>query len=883
MLNLTFLSLSISSLNSFSPFSVGNRVTIDKAKFQYFFSTIFYQPEILKAGRTNFKYGTGSILYSTEFLKENGVCEYFNYSDNVQTWIDGIEDCKFVNIHDCTFYQIHKDKNLIYFNNKASFYMTSCTFNQCYCKQTIIQITATLALMTHICCFDLKPDNDFSHQSSLFLNSDTGGSSLRFIYNTFYGGTTDFNKNKALLKFQGRCPIRFQCNNISSFTMKGFTDVNFIDFTGPECLIMLMNTMSEIKATRIIYDNLKEGIKTKSSHFVSYCNFLNNQDYDNFFYINLDESQQMQISECVFKNAIENKNYFCLHSVNKNMKVYVYNCIFSHEIESNNKNFGMTDGSVVTYILITSNKNIDSNPKIHDLAHYVVENVCQGEVGKDAHGCNNDTCPENVGCPPGAFDPKPNEYTYTEKYQPDIHTPPPTPSEYFSRSFDFTYSKHFTCSSDFTKSSFFSRSAYFTETDDFSKSSYFTKTTEFTETGDFSKSYLFSDSSDFTKSSGFSSSFFFSESIEFTETGDFSKSTLFSESKDFTKSSAFSSSFYFSGSAKFTETSNFSKSIIFTESTKFTKTGAFSESFDFTSSDVFDPTEDFNHSKTFSPSPIFSKSLAFSKSNDFSFSIGFSESSDFTKTEIFSLTDYFTQTGGFSSSLQFSTSFYFTKSNDFKETKVFSSSFYFSESSAFSETSDFSESSDFTYSNEFAKTDEFTKSNDFAKTSGFTKTGGFTESKIFTKTGDFSFSAYFTDSNTLIPIIIITKSNVFTQSFDFTESNIFSLSKDFTDSNGFTSSQTLKEKSAVLIDIKTDESNSISTGIKIGVGFACGAAVVAAIIVGLFLLRRRKIMPVEDLNEESIDLHEDTLSAIVTQNPLNNLLSEDDPFEDEFN
>ena len=86
----------------------------------------------------------------------------------------------------------------------------------------------------------------------------------------------------------------------------------------------------------------------------------------------------------------------------------------------------------------------------------------------------------------------------------------------------------------------------------------------------------------------------------------------------------------------------------------------------------------------------------------------------------------------------------------------------------------------------------------------------------------------------------------------------------------------------VVINIKSEDTRNSSTGMKIGIGLSCGAIVVAAIFVGLFLLRRRKLQKVEDIDEEIISIADDTTNTFVHTNPLINLLSEDDPFGDEF-
>lgn len=67
----------------------------------------------------------------------------------------------------------------------------------------------------------------------------------------------------------------------------------------------------------------------------------------------------------------------------------------------------------------------------------------------------------------------------------------------------------------------------------------------------------------------------------------------------------------------------------------------------------------------------------------------------------------------------------------------------------------------------------------------------------------------------------------------------------------------------------------------IGIGLTCTAVVAAAILVSVFLLRRKKLVP-EEFEDETIDIFDENANSIITQNPLNNLMSDDDPFEDEF-
>ncbi|KAK8898431.1 hypothetical protein M9Y10_000718 [Tritrichomonas musculus] len=54
------------------------------------------------------------------------------------------------------------------------------------------------------------------------------------------------------------------------------------------------------------------------------------------------------------------------------------------------------------------------------------------------------------------------------------------------------------------------------------------------------------------------------------------------------------------------------------------------------------------------------------------------------------------------------------------------------------------------------------------------------------------------------------------------------------------------------------------------------------ILIGLILLRRHKTHNIPDIADETIEIAEDTTNSIVTQNPLNELMIDDDPFESEF-
>ena len=84
-----------------------------------------------------------------------------------------------------------------------------------------------------------------------------------------------------------------------------------------------------------------------------------------------------------------------------------------------------------------------------------------------------------------------------------------------------------------------------------------------------------------------------------------------------------------------------------------------------------------------------------------------------------------------------------------------------------------------------------------------------------------------------------------------------------------------------MIEIKIEDNKSNSDKIKIGVGVGVGVVAAAALAAGLLLLRRRKDKSSIFDNEE-LELHEETNDTMITTNPLNSIMDEDDPFEDEF-
>lgn len=608
---------------------------------------------------------------------------------------------------------------------------------------------------------------------------------------------------------------------------------------------------------------------------ISYCNFYdctsteiqdNTDQYSCIIYVK--KSPVVITHFCFVKMSIEKPEKFSfVRFVDSNYQGTIQ--ITDSKYEENLKNF---------MIGFNNNEMYQGEQRLTNTIYLLKLSPCEGEYTPPPTIFSETFTPTSPFKPTSEFTKTQlfsdsNDFTHSISFS---ETGKFSKSSLFSQSTDFTNSQDFTKSIKFTESKLFSDSNDFTNTDIFSKTDAFSETSDFSKTSDFSysklftKSAFFSNSKKFTGSSDFTKTGVFTETNDFSKTGDFTKTSDFSKTGDFTKTSDFSKTSDFTKSLFFTKTSDFTKTGYFTETSKFSNSIQFSysedftKSIDFTVSESFAPTLNFNISHTFTPSSVFSKSSLFSNSKEFSETNDFSDTNGFTKTSGFSETNKFTKT------IEFSETIKFTKSSGFSETFKFSKTNEFSDTDDFTKTGRFSNTGFFSKSIDFTKSESFKPTDDFYHSYSFSPSLAFTSSGEFLKTSDFTFSIDFTTSS------VFTKTNDFTCTVQFTNSEGFTLSKNFSNSNSF------MPKSINVINIKTEDSTSISTGMKIGIGLICAGVVAVAFIVGIFLMRRRKLPSIEDINEESIGIAEDTTNSIVTQNPLNNLMSDDDPFEDEF-
>ena len=934
MLNITILSLSASRIYSFSPVITGHNILAKQSSFRYFFPTIFYNPNNFQIESSFFSYGFGSLIHlerenkeqlevfpspspnptftppiRNHFGEEHTNSNYTIFYYPKPSCICRIIDCHFLGIimnnkNSRSFINLHDDGQNFPF---STFYMTSCVIDSCTSYyDAFIRLASRATTISHICCSNMikkYDDSDEQYQrKAIFLYDNVAKDSfLKFYYSTIFGNNEESSALCAIY-LAGNAAIRYQCINVSKFNIKYIDDQhqyrNILNIEASSCLNMLMNTFYDLYAQFVFRFNPQDG-DYGFNHYLGFTNFESSRFKDFCIYTSMHSHTYFNISDCVFTKL---SNNYIIRNTDSSSYIYMSNCIFDDYVR--------TDYDLTNCLFY--NTSIVENPKTHHNLFFVTENYCRGERPEHAYGCQNDTCPDNIGCAPGKFEFTFGDIPYTQIHHDDVDTPTPSPSVEFTESIGFTQSFKF------TKSSSFSDSFVFSKSNDFSKSSYFTKTGEFSETGDFthsssfSKSNDFSDSFKFTKSAFFSSSFFFSSSLMFSKTDyfsksslftltdDFSRSSFFSESKDFSKSSFFSESKDFSRSFFFSESKDFSRSSFFSESKDFSKSSFFSESKDFSKSGKFSNSKDFSNSVGFTKSGIFSETVIFSKSCLFSESDNFTRSAFFTPSLNFDATKTFTPSNNFTSSLNFTDSGHFTTSAQFTKSAAFSSSFDFSLTSHFSQSSHFMATNGFTCSNNFSRSIEFsnsykfTKSNIFTSSRNFDATNTFTPSVTFSSSTQFSESSPFSKSGTFSPTINFSKSETFSPTINFTKSETFSASKIFSNSFTFSSSELFSgshsfspSKSLSRLDVVITINQEKSSGrnwkvIGISIGVVAGVVAIILFLVGFIIVRNRKLHQSSGMFEDLETIEDPMTNSITYQNALHTLDMSDDPFADDF-
>ena len=539
---------------------VGLRRTIARSNFNFFsFSKMFLNQEYLKIENTIFTHGIGSLLYSdnSDLIKEL-YDKSFDQNNPPTNLVDQTSEKKLFIIRDCTFTSLSGSDFLINLdNNYATFYMTSCTFQKCNYNRGLQQIRSRATTYSHICFSDTY--HGYNDQlDGIFINSVTPpGSFFKIYYSSIVGDKQESNA-AAIIFLNGYCSFQYQCMNVSNFKLK-YRDNYFVAATkisGQKCLNMMMCTFYKLDIRYSFYVNPQDG-DVGYHHYIGLCNFFDN-NFENAIDIDMNQNTNACVDGCIFKNSNEVNKANIFHFDRKpiNCILRIENCIFE------------TSYNIVgdqPFIEDYNNKVIDIPTSIN-LAHFIVPDVCEGVQNDDAFGCKNGNCPEQRGCDADAFEFKPDDVTYSEKFHPDVDTPTPTPTGYFSESFKFSKSSVFSDSDDFSKSMFFSKSGVFSKTDAFSCTDDFTQSVKFSESMKFSKSKDFSPSKKFTPSDDPERTSFFTKSDDFSISDIFSKSFDFTYTKSFSKSNDFSNSKYFSKSDKFTKSADFSGSKEFSAS-----------------------------------------------------------------------------------------------------------------------------------------------------------------------------------------------------------------------------------------------------------------------------------------------------------------------------
>lgn len=358
------------------------------------------------------------------------------------------------------------------------------------------------------------------------------------VYSTITGSGNKMSQVSRIMNFLNSCSFKFQCLNVSDFSINDIEDNYIVDLVSPVCFSMLMNTFHDLSAYGIIINN-NNNQNAEKAFFFGYSNYINNYFTKGCLCLKVNTQLKVIVSDSAFTCKQGSKDNFINKLEGHDDMVMIINCFFGTDLGDRNHQWATYEGGGIT-----------SSPTLNYLAHYVVPDYCQGVANVSAYGCNNDTCPADMGCSADAFKFPAGGLSYTEKFHDDINTPTPSPTVEFSVSIPFTFS------------SYFSVSSLFSESFEFSHSKSFSNSNQFTKTGDFTKTDVFSMTDDFTKTGFFSKSSFFTDSDDFTKTNGFSKSSLFSNSKDFTKTDAFSKTSYSLKLANFQIQLNFRNQIL---------------------------------------------------------------------------------------------------------------------------------------------------------------------------------------------------------------------------------------------------------------------------------------------------------------------------------
>ena len=353
-MNLTILSLSISSIYSDSPLFIGNRNCFSKHYIhKYFTPTIILNPEQLLIQKSVFSYGIGSILHSNSNKKllEDKVKEFVGetFTDSNLDGLNPPNEKSLIVIRDCNFNNIRyanqddgKNSHEHFINNfmikilsNCTFYMTNCLFDSCYFNKTALFLATRATTISHICCNKLHGGQE---GEALFINSNTPrGSFFKFIYSTFYGNYENF-PTKTIFKLGGTCALRYQCINISHFILSSSNDRSITRIESTACLTMLMNTFYHCDSQYVLWINIHDGNEDgRYNHYCGLTNFHNNKQRTGIIYFDLQSHTRITLDECYFSDENVGGGEKMTNN-NGNANIYISNCYFQSWLNENELN-----------------------------------------------------------------------------------------------------------------------------------------------------------------------------------------------------------------------------------------------------------------------------------------------------------------------------------------------------------------------------------------------------------------------------------------------------------------------------------------------------------------------------------------------------------------
>lgn len=244
MINLTVLSLSLSSLYSHSPLVTGISMNFHRFFFQkYSFPIFALNPDSFQLEKSTFVHGIGSILYSDKSKKiladETERYENIEYNSTNQKTLEPkggkhlflIRYCNFIKIEGLNGYLIRLN------NREASVLITYITIQDCEFRQTPIIAESRAMELSYICCSNLR----YTDNTPQFISGRAEKNTfLQFLYSTIYGDKSKSSNAVSLFFSNGGSALAIKNNNISNFKIStSAQNSGIFRIESPSCLNML--------------------------------------------------------------------------------------------------------------------------------------------------------------------------------------------------------------------------------------------------------------------------------------------------------------------------------------------------------------------------------------------------------------------------------------------------------------------------------------------------------------------------------------------------------------------------------------------------------------------------------------------------------------------